>query len=152
DDADHGPGLPDGGAVLERGALRRPARRSCPALQLLEGESMRRLIVLLAASLGACSYTTTSHVVTGTPGPARGGEIRIVMSGVEAPAGFAEVAILQAVGVGGNADLPHLVRGLKAEAAALGCDVVINVKIDQGATAASATGVAGRFTEAERVN
>jgi uncharacterized protein YbjQ (UPF0145 family) len=52
--------------------------------------------------------------------------------------------VVQAIGKGPHADLAHVIDGLKAEAARLGCTAVINVKVDQGASTASGTGVCMR--------
>jgi hypothetical protein len=58
---------------------------------------------------------------------------------------FEEVAILQAVGKAGHADLEHVVKGLRTEAAKLGCTAVVNVKVDQGDGTASGTGICARI-------
>lgn len=92
----------------------------------------------------ACSQVRTHHVVTGTPGPPTAGPVTTVMQGSPVPFAYREIAIVQAVGTGGDADLEHVVRGLQKDAAALGADAVINVRIDQGSGQASGTGIAVR--------
>ncbi|HKO53991.1 MAG TPA: hypothetical protein VJV79_40060 [Polyangiaceae bacterium] len=89
----------------------------------------------------ACGTITTHSVLTGTPGAPRAGEIRIVMGEEAPPPGLTEVGIVQAVGHGSNADLEHVIEGLKEKSLSLGCTVIAKVKIDQGATKASGTGV-----------
>src|SRR5204863_1903224 len=89
----------------------------------------------------ACGTTTTHSVLTGTPGAPRSGEIRIVMGDEAPPAGLTEVGIVQAIGHGTNADLEHVMAGLKEQALSLGCTVIAKVKIDQGASEASGSGV-----------
>jgi hypothetical protein len=89
----------------------------------------------------ACGTTTTHAVLTGTPGAPRGGDVQIVMGDGAPPAGLTEVGIVQAVGHGTNADLEHVMAGLKEKALSLGCTVIAKVKIDQGAETASGTGV-----------
>lgn len=86
----------------------------------------------------ACATTETHHVITGRPAAAHKHDVAVYMSGSPAPA-HEEVAILQAVGKGGHADLKHVVAGLREEAATLGCNAIVNVKVDQGANQASGT-------------
>ncbi len=106
---------------------------------------MRTLAVsVMLLLVAACSRTQTHHVLTGTPGAPYSGDVRIVMENAEVPKGVEEVAIVQAQGFGGHADLEHVLAGLTDEAKKLGCDMVVRVRIDQGATQASATGVAVR--------
>jgi hypothetical protein len=101
-------------------------------------------ILALAIALGGCGSTTTHRVLTGTPGVPHGGPVTIIMENAPVPWVVEEVAIVQAVGEGVQADLEHVIDGLKREAQALGCSVVVRVHIDQGSSTASATGVAGR--------
>jgi hypothetical protein len=89
----------------------------------------------------ACGSTTTHSVLTGTPGAPRLGDIRIVMGEDPPPPGLTEVGIVQAVGHGTHADLEHVIDGLKEKSLSLGCTAIVKVKIDQGATKASGTGI-----------
>jgi hypothetical protein len=100
---------------------------------------------LLAAcfAVAGCGTMRTGHVLTGQPGPPRGG-VRIFLQGQPMPAGVEEVAIVQAVGSGVYARLENVVAGLQEEAGRLGCDAVLNVKIDQGSSTASGTGTCVR--------
>jgi hypothetical protein len=66
------------------------------------------------------------------------------MEGQTPPPAFVEVAIVQAVGHGWNANLAEVINGLRFEAARLGCDIVIHVRVDQGGSTTSGTGIAGR--------
>ncbi len=100
------------------------------------------LAILVLAS--ACSEVRTHHVVTGRPSAPRSGPIVTVMQGSPVPFAYQEVAIVQAVGTGDDADLEHVVGGLQKEAGALGADAVINIEIDQGSGQASGTGIAVR--------
>lgn len=100
---------------------------------------------MLAAVIGAvgCAYTDTNSVVTGPPQPPNQGGVRIVMEGGTAPAGFQEIALVQATGHGGNADMAHVIYGMQKEAQAHGCNIIIHVRVDQGSGEASGTGVCG---------
>ncbi len=88
-----------------------------------------------------CGSTDTHSVVTGTVGAPRAGDVQILMGDEAPPAELKEVALLQAIGRGTHADLEHVIAGLKAKAQELGCSVVAKVKVDQGSSTASGTGV-----------
>ena len=94
--------------------------------------------------LVACGTTTTHAVLTGVPGAPRGGEVQVIMGDAPPPADLKEVGIVQAVGHGTEADLEHVMMGLKEKALSLGCTVIAKVKIDQGASTASGTGLCMR--------
>jgi len=91
-----------------------------------------------------CVYGLQTHqVVTGPTGRPYAGSVAIHMDGAPLPPQYTEVALVQAEGYG--QDLSTLLPALKTQAAALGCDAVILVRVDQGAGHASATGVAVRI-------
>lgn len=106
--------------------------------------NFRALLPVPLALLLACAYTTTHRVMTGSPSAAHSGEVAVFMVGTPPPP-YQEVAIVQAVGNGGHADLEHVVEGLKEEARRLGCTAIVNVKVDQGSGTASGTGICGRL-------
>ena len=91
--------------------------------------------------LAACGTTTTHSVLTGAPGRPHAGDVGILMGDDAVPAGLTEVGLVQAIGHGTNADLEHVVDGLKEKARELGCTVVAKVKVDQGSSTASGTGI-----------
>jgi hypothetical protein len=105
---------------------------------------IRRLVLCTALLLTACGGTQTSLVVTGRPSASYTGQVAVIMDGATLPSNFEEVGIVQAIGHGDEADMPHVIEGLRQKAASLGCDTVIRVKVDQGVTIASGTGVAIR--------
>jgi len=106
------------------------------------------LLTLSVACLAGCGWTSSHVVMTGTAAAPYQGEVRIVLESAPVPAGLEEVAIVQAVGHGLDADLEHILAGLKDQARALGCDTVVRVHIDQGNGTASASGVAARVRPA----
>jgi hypothetical protein len=97
----------------------------------------------LFALLAACGSLRTEHVVTGTPRAPREGEVTVVMQGQAPPPDFEEVAIVQTVGIGIYSSLEDVVDGLRTRARMLGCDTVINVRIDSGTSSTSASAIAG---------
>lgn len=102
------------------------------------------LIPIALAALG-CGSTSTYHVVTGTVGRPSRNDPRVFLAGATLPSNYDEVAIVQAIGRGNQADIDHVFEGLRAEAASLGCDAVIGARSDHGDTQASGTGVAVRW-------
>lgn len=104
----------------------------------------RILTLALSLGLSACQVPMKlSHVVTGQPEAPHGGPVRVVMESEAPPKDFREIAIVQATTYGAEADLAHVVRGLQARAAQLGCTVIVRVHIDQGNGMASGNGVCG---------
>jgi hypothetical protein len=61
------------------------------------------------------------------------------------PSGYVEVSLVQAVGFGTHADLEHAVDGLRVQAVELGCEAVVNVRVDRSGSQISALGVAIRW-------
>ncbi len=100
-------------------------------------------VALCANLLFACGTTETHRVVTGKPGAPYGGEIRIRMEGQGEPSDFREIAIVQAKCLNSHADLEHVIAGLRAEAASVGCNTIVRIHFDQGSSHASGTGVCG---------
>ncbi|MBL8716502.1 MAG: hypothetical protein JNL79_10935 [Myxococcales bacterium] len=98
---------------------------------------------MLTLVLSGCGTTHTYRVLTGAARPAFDGPVRVVLEPDLPPAGFQEIAIIEAKCAGTHADLEHVVAGLQREAARLGCTIVVRVRIDQGASLATGTGVCG---------
>jgi hypothetical protein len=104
---------------------------------------MRSRWILVAALAGAAcaGRTRTYHVMVGTAGAPHQGRIALFLDGARAPGAFEEVALVQAVG----GDMERVVTALQQEAAQLGCDAIVNMRIDQGVNGTSATGMAVRL-------
>jgi len=107
--------------------------------------ALRTGVVIAAALLAlGCARLKTDHVLVGVPGSPHSGQVRIAMEGAPEPT-IEEVAILQVAASGHKSDLPHLVEALTKEAQRLGCDAVVRVRLDKGATQATVSAVAGRI-------
>ena len=108
---------------------------------------MRGRILVLLGALAALRCAggglKTHHFLTGAPGPVHRGQVHLFMEGAPLPARYEELGLVQVVG-GGKANVAKLLPALQDEAASLGGDAVILVRVDQGAEHASATGVAVR--------
>ncbi|MDP3213304.1 MAG: hypothetical protein Q8S73_04320, partial [Deltaproteobacteria bacterium] len=101
------------------------------------------LLVLAALSAG-CGSTYVQRFVLGAPGAPHSRPVRTILAGDPVPPSR-PVALVQATGRGLNADLPHIIEGLRAEAQRLGCDAVVQVRIARAHSTATATGFAVRW-------
>jgi hypothetical protein len=107
----------------------------------------RALVMAAALVLAGCGYTEVHEVVLRAPSGQTGRPVEIYMYGQPPPRAFYEVALLQVVGHGADANLADLVKALTLRAGQLGCDAVLRVQIDQGYSLAHAFGVCARWVE-----
>lgn len=103
----------------------------------------KQLLALSFVLLVGCGRLVVDHVVTGAPGPAYGGPVRVAMETDPVPPTFQEVALVRARGVGNQANLQAVLGGLQEEARRVGANAVVRVRIDQGSGSVSAIGTAG---------
>jgi hypothetical protein len=106
--------------------------------------------LVLAASLfacEACGYSELHEVVFRTS-PRTGRPIEVYMVGQAPPRPFDELALLQVVSTGNQAEPPAVLAALSARAATLGCDAIVRVRVDAGVTATHGYGVCVRTQEA----
>jgi hypothetical protein len=101
-------------------------------------------LALLASLCAGCGATYVQHHLLGPAGPAHRRPVRTILDGERVPPARA-VALVQAIGRGANADLPHLIDGLRTEAQRLGCDAVVQVRIARAMSTATAVGIAVRW-------
>lgn len=101
------------------------------------------LLLLASLSLG-CGTTSVQRHLLSAPGAPHARPVRAILEGDPAPPSL-PVALVQAIGRGLDADLPHLIAGLRSEAQHLGCDAIVQVRIARGSSVATATGFAVRW-------
>ena len=99
-------------------------------------------ILLLTASASCPGGLRSDYVLTGTPRAPYKGQVKVVLDGTPITGTFTEIAIVSATGGGSDAALPAVLGQLQVQAAALGCNAVIRIRYDQGASNSTATGVA----------
>jgi hypothetical protein len=101
---------------------------------------------LLFLATGCCpvGVVRTEAVLTGKAGQAHVGRVEILLEGQPAPPILEEVAIVQAQVQGTYVSLERLLDSLRNQAASLGCNALVRVKIAQGESMASAIGIAVR--------
>ena len=105
---------------------------------------MKRAL-LFCVALAGCGYTETHEVVLRQPGPPTGHSVEVYMYGQAPPRPFYEVALLQVVGHGADANLEDVVKGLTTRAQAFGCDAIVRIQIDQGYSLTHGFGVCVRW-------
>ena len=83
-------------------------------------------IGVLAWTTSACSSipSVRSRIVTGPVAAPHTGEVRVLMTKDPVPPEYTEVALIEVLDDIGQ---QHLIEVLKAEAARLGCDTLVNV-------------------------
>lgn len=105
--------------------------------------SMGAAVVALALGCGGLRH---DHALTGVPRSPHGSAVEVVMESSPEPPVAEEIGIVRAIGWGNRANLGAVVEGLQLEAAEIGADAVIRVRIDQGQDNVSGVGVAVMLT------
>jgi hypothetical protein len=101
------------------------------------------LIVVCSLSLGACVSMRDYAYTVAPPEPPYAGPVAIYLVGAAPKGEFKEIAVVQAE-ISGGGSMEDILPRLQARAAKLGCDVVLHVRIDNGSTHVTATGMAAR--------
>lgn len=110
---------------------------------------MKRLSSAFALlALAACGHTEMHEVLLRQPPGPTGRPVEIYMATQSPPRPFYEIAILQAIGDGGDATLEDVVQGLTHRGQQLGCDAIVRIQIDVGYARAHATGVCVKYMDA----
>lgn len=100
---------------------------------------------LIALLLVGCGHTELSEIVLRPP--TRGhGPVPVYVKGRDPDREYYDIALVQAVGSGGDADPEELVAKLAERAGILGCDAVVRLDLTQGIARTHAAGVCVRFT------
>jgi hypothetical protein len=105
-------------------------------------------VVLGGALLAGCGHAEVHEVVLRSVEEPTGHPTELYFGKRLPGRPFYEVALLQVVGNGDEADVESLSKAISERASALGCDAVVRLRVDQGVTRAHAYGVCVRYTEA----
>jgi len=110
---------------------------------------IRALAAIAALALVACGHIETHEVVlrADTSGAAKDPDV--YLEGRAPPRAFYEVALLQVVGFGSNANPDDVVLGLVARGRLIGCDAIVRARVDQGSSRASGFGVCVRWSPSD---
>lgn len=109
---------------------------------------IRRLGMLFCAALVGCGHTDFSEVVLRPPG-ARRPPAAIYMKDKGPDRPYYDIALVQAVGSGTEADPEDVVAALSARGGQLGCDAIVRVDLSQGISRTHAAGVCVKFMGAK---
>lgn len=103
--------------------------------------------LVLATLLSGCGHVETNQAMLRPAEPPTGRPVELYLASQPIPARpFYEIALVEAVGFGSDADPEDVAKSLVDKAAHLGCDAVIRTFIDQGYSRARAAGVCVRWT------
>ena len=106
-------------------------------------------LLLLAGSAFAgagCGHTEAHAALVRAPQPPTTGNVELYIADQAEPTRpFYEIALVQAIGFGADANPEDVSRGLITKAAGLGCDAVVRVHIVLGYTRAHAAGVCEKY-------
>lgn len=98
-------------------------------------------------TLAGCGHTESHAALLRAPQPANRGTVELYIVDQPGPVRpFYDVAIVQAVGFGADANPEDVAHALTEKAASLGCDAVVRTFIDIGYTRAHAAGVCVKYT------
>ena len=103
----------------------------------------------LALATSACGHVEMHEIVLRAPSAPAAGEPEIYFDGRWPERAFYEVALMQAVGFGSDANPEDVTRALAARGRQQGCDAIVRVRIDQGYTRANGFGVCVRYSPPE---
>jgi hypothetical protein len=105
-------------------------------------------VIALAAALAVtgCGHVEVHEALLRDPLPPPGHPVELYVLDQKIPERpFAEIALVQAIGFGGEARPEDVVQALVERSAQLGCDAVLRTVIDQGYARAHASGVCVRW-------
>ena len=102
----------------------------------------RAAALALLLALAACATARSEHALIGSPGTAHDRAVAIFREGEEPPDDYEEVALVSATT--GSPSTVALLALVQEEAARLGCDAVLRLRVDVGRESATAIGVAVR--------
>lgn len=99
-------------------------------------------LVIGALAAAGCGSTEVHQVLLREPTMQPAPAIEMYVVGGKPPARpYYEVALLQAIGHGSDADVEDVTRAIANRGARLGCDAVVRVHVELGNTRAHASGV-----------
>jgi hypothetical protein len=91
--------------------------------------------------LVGCGSTEVHQIFLRQPSLIENREIEVYVAGAPPKRAYYDIAIVQAIGHGSDADVEHVTHALATRAARLGCDAVVRVHVELGYGRAHGTGV-----------
>jgi hypothetical protein len=102
--------------------------------------------IALAFAVVACGSIEEHQVILGTPSAPLAREVDVYMAGQPVPRPFYEIALLQVMGHGTEADPEDVMKALTKRARSLGCDAVVDVRGSTGLSMGHVYGVCVRYS------
>lgn len=102
---------------------------------------MSRSVALVAIMLGGCGHTDVNAVAFRAGLASQAAPVPIYLKGQATPAIGTDVALLQAIGHGSEAEPELVTAALAQRGASMGCDAVVRVQLTQGTGRIHASGV-----------
>lgn len=100
----------------------------------------------MSASVAACGHTETHVAMLRAASPPVAHDVELYLAQQPLPSrSFSEVALVQAIGFGEEADTEAVIAALRKRAGQTGCDAVTRVYVDVGYARAHAAGVCVRW-------
>ncbi|MEO7113116.1 MAG: hypothetical protein ABI183_21940 [Polyangiaceae bacterium] len=91
--------------------------------------------------LAGCGSTEVHQIFLRQPSMIENREVEVYVAGAPPKRAYYDVAIVQTIGHGSDADVEHVTRALANRAGRLGCDAVVRVHVELGYGRAHGTGV-----------
>lgn len=102
---------------------------------------MKKLAAILALFLIGCGSTEVHQVFLRQPSMIENREIEVYVAGAPPKRAYYDIALVQAIGHGSDADVEHVTHALANRAGRLGCDALVRVHVEIGYGRAHGTGV-----------
>ena len=105
--------------------------------------------LFLAVFLSGCGSTEVHQVFLRQPSMIAHRDIEVYVTGAPPKRAYYDIAILQAIARGSDADVEHVTHAIANRAARLGCNAVVRLHIELGAARAHGTGVCVNWARAQ---
>jgi hypothetical protein len=102
---------------------------------------MRAFAVILPLFLIGCGSVEVHQVFLRQPSMIENREVEVYVSGAPPKRAYYDIAIIQAIGHGSDADVEHVTHALANRAGRIGCDALVRVHVEVGYGRAHGTGV-----------
>ncbi len=103
------------------------------------------IAALFAGLVAGCGHTDVYQSVLRSPSPPTGKRAEVYMAPTPPPRPYADVAMSQVVGFGADANLEDSVHALSERAESLGCDAVVQVRVEIGMSISHGFGVCAKW-------
>lgn len=108
-------------------------------------------VALATLLLSACDYTEAHDMLIRGGAEQSGRPVALYFVGDSPHRPFHEIAMLEVIGHGADADTERIESSLRLRGEEFGCDAVVRVHVDQDFATARGAGVCARYTTADAV-